>query len=72
MPLEMDFCDATELSMVDPMDWAFLALLCDYTLGTLFILAQFYPLKPHHFRLRLQRKPFSTGFHLPAWWLGMG
>lgn len=40
--------------MFDLMGWAFLALLCDYTLGILLIMAQCYILKAHNFGLRLQ------------------
>lgn len=32
--------------MFDLMGWAFLALLCDYTLGILLIMAQFCIVKP--------------------------
>lgn len=64
MSLEMDFFSSTALSMFDLMGWALLALLCDYTLGILLIMARFYILKAHNFGLRLQCKTFSDGLRL--------
>lgn len=55
------------LSLFDLMGWTFLALLCDYALGMLLIMALFYIFKAHDFGLRLPQKHLASAhicFHM--------
>ena len=63
-PLEVDFCSSAALSTFDLMGWVVFALLCDYTLSVLLIMAQFCMLKARNFGWRLQCQPLSSGLHL--------